>query len=115
MDSKLPRRTFLMAWLGGLLAGWLGRSQAQAAPTPSVSPPVLPLTPAGAEQDSASGATVTLTASATPHSGEAAFEWKVASLPDTEPFSYSASGLPPGMSIDPSTGLIHGTISWTSH
>jgi hypothetical protein len=32
MSSKLPRRDFLLAWLGGLLASWLGRSKAQAAP-----------------------------------------------------------------------------------
>jgi hypothetical protein len=27
-----------MGWLGGLLAGWLGRSQAQAAPRPTPRP-----------------------------------------------------------------------------
>lgn len=34
-----PRRSFLLAWLGSLLAGWLGRSQTHAAPTPPLPPP----------------------------------------------------------------------------
>ena len=39
MSNKLPRRDLLLAWLGGLLAGCLGRSQAHAAPTPPLSHP----------------------------------------------------------------------------
>jgi hypothetical protein len=114
MNSNLPRRTFLMAWLGSLLAGWLGRSQAKAAPTTSPSPTVPPPTRAQRLRDSAFGETVTVNWDAS-RSGEAPFEWKVASPPNTDAFSYSASDLPPRMLIDPATGLIHGTISWTSH
>jgi len=39
MSNKVPRRDFLLAWLGGLLAGCLGRSQAHAAPKASLPPP----------------------------------------------------------------------------
>ncbi len=34
MQHKIPRRSFLLAWLGGLLAGWLGRSQTRRRPHP---------------------------------------------------------------------------------
>ncbi len=34
MSNQLLRRTFLLGWLGSLLAGCLGRSQASAAPAP---------------------------------------------------------------------------------
>ncbi len=38
MQNNIPRRSFLLAWLGGLLSGWLGRPQAHAAPTPAPAP-----------------------------------------------------------------------------
>lgn len=38
----------------------------------------------------------------------------VASDPDGDTLSYSATSLPPGLSINPATGLITGTLSYTS-
>ena len=38
----------------------------------------------------------------------------LASDPDEDPLTYSATGLPDGLSIDPSSGLISGTISYTA-
>ena len=38
----------------------------------------------------------------------------LASDPEEDPLTYSATGLPDGLSIDPSSGLISGTISYTA-
>jgi len=32
MSNRMPRRSFLLTWLGGLLAGLLGKPRAKAAP-----------------------------------------------------------------------------------
>ena len=53
-----------------------------------------------ADRSDAEGAVITLTAAATD--------------PDGDGLSYAASGLPAGVSIDTSTGLISGTISFTA-
>jgi len=37
-----------------------------------------------------------------------------ASDPDTDTLTYTATGLPPGLSIDPATGLISGTVTYTA-
>ena len=37
-----------------------------------------------------------------------------ASDPDREPLSYAAAGLPPGLSLDPATGLISGRLTHTA-
>jgi hypothetical protein len=37
-----------------------------------------------------------------------------ASDPDSDPLTFSATGLPPGLAIDPATGLIAGTLSTTA-
>ena len=84
MNDKLPRRTFLLGWLGGLLAGRLSRSQAQAAPAPTPQP-------------TAPSPTLDLLGS---------------DSPTGEIFTYTVEGLPPGLSINPSAGLISGTIDW---
>lgn len=38
----------------------------------------------------------------------------IASDPDLQPLAYSAAGLPPGLAIDPATGVISGTIAYTA-
>src|SRR6185436_10032881 len=35
----------------------------------------------------------------------------VASDPDGQPLTYSATGLPPGLSVNPTTGIISGTLT----
>jgi hypothetical protein len=112
MDSKLPRRTFLMGWLGGLLAGWLGRAQAQAAPTPTPRPTVPPPSRAQRLWDSGIGETFTVIW-APPRHSEEGFHWQTVPA-SSAPFSYSSSALPSGPSIEPATGASNGTVSWTS-
>jgi hypothetical protein len=71
MNSKLPRRTFLIGWLSGLLAGWLGRSQAQATPRPTPRP-IVP---------NSTSRCVTTTVSDGSSCKEMLFRWTVASAP----------------------------------
>jgi hypothetical protein len=53
-----------------------------------------------ANQNSAQGAVIVLPVLATD--------------PDNDPLTYSATGLPPGLTINPTTGVISGTISFTA-
>src|SRR6185436_17801315 len=59
-----------------------------------------PVVTAPADQTSAEGAAVTLAI--------------VATDPDGDPLTFSATGLPPGLSVNPTTGEISGTLSYTT-
>lgn len=87
--SLFSRRGFFLTGLAGLVAGFLGRSQARAASPPLAA---VPKTPAPA------GDAISITVSDGGCSEAVSFSWEVTSLP-------------PGLSINPNTGLIHGTIS----
>ncbi len=84
MKKSFSRRGFVLSWLAGLLAGALGRSQASAA---APAPASAPTSPDSATQDAAQ---MTLIGHST--------------------VTYTASGLPNGLSLDPSAGMISGTV-----
>lgn len=75
MNRKLPRRTFLLSWLGGLLAGRLDRSQAQAEPSPM---------PKQTVPNSTSSPTTAFVSDGS-STKEIAFHWNVASAPSIGP------------------------------
>ena len=75
MNDKLPRRTFLLSWLGGLLAGWVGRGQAEAAPSP---------TPKPIGPNSTTTSTIAIASDGFTNQ-EVVFQWKVASAASIGP------------------------------
>ena len=81
--SQLSRRGFFLAWLVGLLAGCLGRSQAK---------------PAAPALESA------------PISSGSATRDACQIIPASDGPMTSSAVLPPGLSINPYHGLISGTI-----
>jgi hypothetical protein len=58
--------------------------------------------------------TVTNPGSLFNHEGDVVHRTIVASDADGDPLTYSATGLPTGLTIDPSTGLITGSISYSA-